>query len=435
MPKRFLLLLVILLLCSEAIAISAQDAISFATKQNNFLNPGETAEIYPNVRIKDKGRDYWVITVLSSGSLAGFVPVRDKTSPELPDSAIARRELIKTAYVLRYERQLNERSSQQGLWLFDAQNVKFFSDLSQDLKDERIDLTTVKTELEGYPLLQIEADLLIGMLDQLHPLADDASSSLLDATSFENSFFTGPDTNRLNDFEDTFLTSFELIMDLEDKKSQYLASLDSLRQSIALTALPLETKQGLNSLANVPNSLKQFGTKADIAIDLEEQIIGIFNSSQSNVNSLTADLLTREKKNVAFQAMYSRDEDILDKTEHSSLSQLMDTLLADEYFFRWKKQGDLQQANENWGKAVTFYENGSFQQAGQYALRAKQDAINTFEEGLVEQDPLIDTDLIFTGVVLLIVAVIIIYALKNRDKLSGLVSPQEDEVKVYDWEK
>ncbi len=219
MPKRFLIAVALLLLCSQAFAISAQDAVNFATKQNNFLYSGEAAEVYPNVRIEHKGDDYWVITILSGGDLKGFVPVLDKSVPELPEGSIARRELIKTAYVLRYERELNESSGLQGLWLFDAKNAKFFSDLGQDLKNEKIDLTTVKTSLAGFPLLQDDLDDLQLMLDQMFPLAEDIGVQVFDTTSFENSFLARPDTNRLQLFKESFLDSFELIGQLEEMRT------------------------------------------------------------------------------------------------------------------------------------------------------------------------------------------------------------------------
>lgn len=427
MSKRFLIVLALLVLFGHCFAISAQEAVDFATKKNNFLYSGETVEIYPNVRISDRGRDYWVITVLSSDSLACFVPVRDSSSPVLADSAIARRELIKTNYVLRYERELAEASAQQGVWLFDAQNVKFFSDLEQDLKNERVDLTTIWTSLDGYPALQSDVESLISGLDGMYPVAGGISDQLLDATSFESSFVAEPDTNKLNDFEHEFLDSFALISDLEQKRSSYLADLDALRQSIALTGLALETKQGLNSLANVPSRFQQFGSKVSLAVNLEEKISLIFDNASVNADSLVLDLATREKRNVAFQALFGQDAEVLEETGQGSLEQLVNVLLSDDYFFLWENQGDLGNAKEYWEKAKAFYDSGSFQQAEQYAKKAKTSALRVYAAGLKDQEPVFDTDLLFSGIVLLIVAVIIIYAVRNRDKLSSLVSGSGDE--------
>ena len=426
-----------LLFSSCVAALSSQEALNFATNQNNLLYPGEGVEVFPNVRIKDSGKHYWVITVLNQDTLAGFIPVLDDKNPILPVSQVARRELLKTNYVLRYQRKLNESSAQQGLWIFDAQNIKFFSDLSQDLKNEKVDLTTVKTSLGDFPNLQNDVDGLSDMLDGMRPLAGKISDSLLDAVSFENDFVANPDTNKLKKFEGMFQDSFDLIKDFEQERLTYLADLDGLRQAIALTNLPIETKQGLNNLANVPNSMQQFGSKVTLTIDLEESLIEIFDNASANVDTLDSGLLTREKRNKAYQKLFGRDSEILEETGQNSLSQLMDVLLSDDYYFSWKNQNDLQRAKEDWEKANAFYNSGSFTQAEQFAAKAKNPAISTYALGLEEEKPAFDSDLLFGGVVLLIVAVIIIYALKNKEKLLELVSgtKEEEEVELNDWEK
>jgi len=435
MPKRFLIIAAILLLCSQAIAISSQEAIDFATKQNNFLYSGETAEIFPNSQIRNKGTRYWVITVLSSGSLAGFIPVNSSNSPGLPDSSIARRELIKTAYALRYEKQLNDSSSKQGTWIFDAKNVKFFSDLAQDLKNEKVDLTTVKTGLDGFPSLQNDADALSSGLDSLHPIASQISDSLREATSFETSFLAGPDTNKLRLFEQKFQDGFDLINELEAERQAYLADKESLRQSIALTDLPIETKKSLYSLANVPNSLQQFGSKVSLAIDLEESLSEVFDNSQSNLDTLTTGLATREKRNSAFQALYGRDEDVLEATQQPSLSRLFNVLQAEENIFLWENQDSLAEAGENWEKAEAFYESGSFKQAENFAARAKGPALRVYADGPKEQQTVFDPSTFYTGIILLIIVLIILYAIRNRGKLKALVSREDQEVELNDWKE
>ena len=432
MPKRFLIAFALLLFLSQALAISAQDAINFATQQNNFLYSGETTEIYPNVRIADKAKDYWAITVLSGDTLSGFIPVYDKTAA-LPDSALSRRNLIKTAYVLRYEKQLNETSSKQSLWLFDAANAKFFSGLAQDLKNEKVDLTTIKTSLAGYSDLQDNVDSLSGQLDEMKPLAEQAGRDISEATAFEAEFSSKPDTNSLNAFQKKFQNAFDAIAELEAARARYLAEIDSLRQQIALINLPLETKQGLNSLANIPSSLQQFSSKATNSIDLEEKINSIFDGASANVDGLVLGLSTREKRSSAMQALYGMDEEILDKTGEGSLDRLMALLSDEAYVYAWKNQAGLANAKADWGKAKAFYEAGSFEQAWQNAASAKKYAIKVYSEGIEGQEPVVQTDLLFTDVVLLIIAVIIIYALKNRKKFSGLVSGSEEEVEVHGW--
>lgn len=429
------LALALVLLSGQALAISAQDAINFATKQSNFLYSGETAEIFPNVRIDYKGQYYWVVTFVSSDSLTGFAPVLDSSEPGLPEGKIARRDLIKTAYALRFEQSLENSSRQQQTWLFDAANAKFFNDLSTDLKNERVDLATVKSSLDGYPALQSQVDSLNRKLDDLFPLAGEISDSLQASNAFIAGYVAGPDTNGLKQFEAGFEGVFGLIASLDSLRTVYIDDLDKLRQAIAVTDLPFETKQGLNSLANIPSSFQQFSSKSDNAIYLEEEISQVFTNASARVDGLASDLETREKRNRAYQALFGRDDEIFERTGEGSLETLFEVLLSDEYLYLWEDQDSLLRARENWEKANAFYESGSFEQAESYALKAKDPAIEAFEAGLSQESPVFDTGLLLNGAILLIAALIIIYVLRNREKLAGLVSREEEEVPLHEWEK
>ena len=434
------LLFVAFFLLSGALgfAISGQDAVNFAKQQNNFFYENESAEISPSVKISYKSADYWVIAVLSGGSLKSFIPVKDTTPPVLADTSLARRELVKTAYVLRMEGELRETSSRQGLWLFDATNVKFFSDLSSDLKNERVDLTTIKASLEGHPELQSDTDGLKDQLEEMHPIASEISQSLLDAVNFESSYISEPDTNRLNAFMNKFDDAFGLIDELEVKRMAYLADLEKLKQAIALTDFPIETKQSLNRLANVPLGFQQFGSKVLIATDLGEKLNKVFSDASKNVDSMLEDLGTREKRNTAYALLYGDSEDIISKTSKRNLSQLMEVILTEENIYLWKEQAKVSSAKDSWTKAVTFYNSGNFQFVQQFAEKAKKDAIAVYGGGMEDENPGVNTDLLFTGAVFIIIAIIILYALRNRKKLVALFdrgSAGGEELHVYDWKE
>ncbi len=447
MNKRFFIILALLLFSWEAWAISAQEAVNFATKQNNLLYEGETPDNLQVVRITDSGKAYWVIMIPSGDRIKGFIPVLDSTNPALPDSIIARRNLIKTAYFLWNYVNLKTDVAEQArltrlnLWLFDAASVSDFLELSADFKNEKTDLTTVKSELKDCPELQQDVDSLILRLDEMRAVADAISDSLLETTSFQARFESKPDTNSLEEFEEMVDFDFDmvdeletiLIHDPEEKQLSYFEELDSLSQAIALTNLPLQTKQGLNSLTNVPNSFQKFNSKTNFWVGFKDKFNQIFINALANVDNFIADLLTREKRNNAFQVMYGYDEEVLLKTGQNTLNQLFELLLDNEYFFLWVNQTDLLNAKQDWEKAKSFYNSGEFQQAEQYAAKAKKPALSAYEAGLKSQQPVFDTDLIFGVIALLIIAGIIIYVLKNRGRISDLVSGKEEEVQLRDW--
>ena len=111
------------------------------------------------------------------------------------------------------------------------------------------------------------------------------------------------------------------------------------------------------------------------------------------------------------QALYGTNVEIFEKTGQASLEQLMALLLNEDYFFMWNNQEDLANAKEDWDRAKGFYEAGSFEQSENNAKSSKEYALDVYSAGTKEPEQPFDTDFLFTGVVLLIIAVIIIYAL------------------------
>jgi hypothetical protein len=428
---------VFLLLLGAAFAASSQEAIDFVSKQNNFLTENEIAGIYPVVKISFQTKSFFVVTVLSSdNSLAGFIPVADATPMQLPDSLVARKELIKTAYVLRSEQKLKE-----NRLIFDIDNQKFFLELADELQNETVDLTTIKTELVQYPLIQQDLDKLKEQLDAMRLIASETSNAIAVAIGFETEFTAKPDTARLSALQSKFKDSFDLIAESDALRSIYLADLDKAKQKIALTDLPIDTKRSLNSLADVPEKLgtPKFEPQVTFATDLNKQFNQIFSKADtpSFITGLTDDLATREKRNSAFQVLYGQSDDLMKKTGQQTLSNLVDFILQEDYVFKWIKQGSVTEMQSNWAKAETFYSNGSFEDAERYAGTAKEDAIRVYEGGM-EDDGGFDTDLIFTGIILLIIALIVLFILKNRKKLFKLVAAkqeQEQELQIYDFEK
>ncbi|MBN2067913.1 MAG: hypothetical protein JW744_05585, partial [Candidatus Diapherotrites archaeon] len=425
-----------LLLLPAGLSISSQEALDFVSKQNSLLYSNETIELFPNVKIRHSSKDYFVVAVLSNESLSGFIPVLDKSPAEIPESLSARRDLVKTAYSLRHFQLLKESAAQQGQWIFDAKNVKFFSDLSNDLKNERVDLTTVETELSGYASLQLEIAGLRAQLEEMYPAASSASSSISGAISFESDYLSGPDTNKLSRLQSTFNQCFDEIQGLDSMRSDYVSELDKVMQAIALSGLPIETKQGLNNLLSVPTTLQQLSLKADTAIVLDEEFNKIFANAQSGLGNFVDGLSARESRNSAFQSLYGSDDGLLAKTGQQSLSNLVEFILLPEYVYKWNKQGSVESMQLNWLKAETFYNSGSFEEAENYAGKARDDAIRVYEAGLFPGNGT-DTDLLFAGAIILIIALIILFAVKNRQKLMSLVSGGEEEEgkQLYDFEK
>ncbi len=442
MTRYIFVCLLLILLSSFSHAASSAEAVNFVEKTNHFLYEGETAEIYPVVTISHSRDSYWVVSVLSGESISGFVPVKDAKDVKqlgLPKGVLARKQLIKTAHYMRLYDKLKNDFSRQGIWVLKNTDVEFFNALSNELKQERIDLTTIESELEGYAALQIRANDLREQLDTLYPLASEIADKMNEFKETEAEFFSQPDTNSMKDFIAALDDVFSLIKTFDSKRADYLADLDELKQGIAQTELSVESKRSLNALANIPLKMIEVSSRTTNALNLQEKTDEAYSTVLNQSNNFVQSLAVREKRSVAWMAIYGFDDEIVEATRLQgidSVNSLVGLILSDDYIYQWKEQNTVAKLQESWSKTSAYYNNGSFDSAEKFAEESKKHALEIYEAGLVELEPPVNTDLLITGVVLLIVALFILYAFKNREKLSSLVSREgEEEVPIHEWEK
>ncbi len=444
MARKLLICLVLLLLGSQCLAVGSAEAINFVEKTTHLISGDELAEIFPVVRISHNRQDYWVVSIVSNESIAGFAPVLDASKIKLAEGKLARSRLIKTAHYMRLYSSLRDDFSKQGTWVFNNLDVEFFNSLSNELKNERFDLTTIKSELGGYSSLQAMSEDLKGQLSVMYPFVAGIADEMNEFKAAEAKFFSDPDTNSLNDFVDSLDTVFASMKSFEAKRSDYLGDLDELKQGIAQTDLSIESKRSLNALANVQQKMMEVSSRLNNAVNLQEKTDEAFTNVLNQNSELLQGLEVREKRSIAWLEIYGFDEEILEETSKKnlnnvdSLSELVEIVLSEQYLYQWKEQKEVLLLQESWSKAIAYYENGSFDSAESFAKASKKHAVKILKADLAEQEPMVNTDLLVTGAVLLIIAIIIIYALKNRDKLSSLVSApeqEEEEVSLYEWEK
>jgi hypothetical protein len=444
MAKKLLICLVLLFFSSQCFAVGSSEAINFVENTNHLLSGDESAVIFPVVRVSHSRQDYWVVSIISNDSVTGFAPVLDKREMEIAKGKLARSRLIKTMHYLRLYSSLKDDFSKQGTWVFNNLDVEFFNSLSSELKNERVDLTTIDSELDGYASLQLMSEDLKGQLTVMSLLVVDIADEMNEFKATEAKFFSDPDTNSLNNFVDALDTVFASLKSFDAKRADYLGDLDKLKQGVAQTDLSVESKRSLNTLANVPQKMMEVSSRLNNAVNLQEKTDEALTNVLNQNSELVQDLDLRENRSSAWLKIYGFDEEILEETSKKnlnnvdSLSTLIEIVLNEQYLYQWKEQKEVLLLQESWSKARAYYENGSFDSAESFANESKKHAVKIFKADLAEQEPVVNTDLLVTGAVLLIIAIIIIYILKNRDKLSSLVSAPEQEeegVPLYDWEK
>ncbi|MDD5148794.1 MAG: hypothetical protein PHH08_05005 [Candidatus ainarchaeum sp.] len=423
MKRHFLLVFCILLSAQFSFAaISSQEALDFASKTNNFLLQGESAEISPNVKISSQSKAYWAVAITGGDSLTGLVPV-SADSAAIPDSKTLRKDLIKTGYFLYNFDNLKKNAVQQDQWIFNSLNSKRMNDLALRLQSEAsLDLSTVEAELKDSPALLTLITKIKSGLGEMNKGAAQLSRDISDAGAYENSFYNNPDTAALDTLKAKFDNVFSEIEELDAKKTVYVLDSDKLKQGIAQTSLPIETKKSLGSLASPPAELAYLSAISTASTNLNESISNAFDDSIAHSQTLADNLETRIKRNSSYQVMYGQDNAIIDKTGYQSLSDLIIYILAEENADEWQNSEQVSLLRENWQKATAYFKNGNFETASSFAEKAKKNALAIYTDGFAEQKPAINTDLLITAAVLIIAVLIIIVILRNRGKLASLVS-------------
>jgi hypothetical protein len=256
------------------------------------------------------------------------------------------------------------------------------------------------------------------------------SKDILDMSAYENSFYNNPDTLSLETLKSKFDNVFNEISELDRQKTELVINSDKLKQGIAQTSLAIETKKSLGGLANPPLELAYLSSISASSTNLEESLSNAFDDTIARSQILADGLDTRIRRNNAYQVFYGQDNEIIDKTGYSSLSMLVEYVLAEENEDYWENSEQASELRENWQKATAYFKNGNFETAASFAAKSKKNALVVYQSGFKEEKPVINTDLIITAGVLIIAFLIIIVILRNRGKFASLVSGSTEGEKI-----
>ncbi len=424
MRKIIILAFFAFLLPVASAAVSSQEAVNLVSSTLLFEN--ESTEILPSVLIGYLNQKYWVVSVVSGESLNSLVPVSSKDPADVAKTPSERRELVRTAFIIRNYSQLKESLAKQGKWVFSSTDSRFLQQLAADLGDERFDLETARTELSQYPDIQGSIDLLQEGLSRLKQQAELLSKETDGLIEFESAFMRTPDTNSVNSFKAEFDAITGAHEETERLMNAYVSGLDKVKQEVAQTKLDIDTKRSLSNLLSSPQRLQGFSSMISNAALFEEKLQEIFDNALARRDTLTANLGTRIEKNKAFQALYGTSQGLIEKTngDYSTLEEAVNSIFAGEFEPLWKEQNELAKLKEGWKKAQAYYNAGNYGLAVQLSASAKNSAIKIYRAGFKEPEKQtgINTGLLINGIIVLVVLLILLFALRNRKKLYSLVS-------------
>lgn len=428
--------LVVLLFMQGVYSISSLEAQTVAER---YLIAKESTEIRP-IKLVDYGKDsYWIVAILSApDSISVFVPVNAKTGA-LAEKEAAQRKLFEAAYVLRAVDAIRNSSNP----FISTKRASDMDDLGSVLNNQESQIENSIMKDVNLPNSIINSAIsLKAKTSALMLLTGGIAGKLRGAYNKESAFAQNPSVEALTDLKAGYDAVFEEVASLSETALAHQQASEQLYNLLLNPELDIsEYKAQLyQSYAKLPykySSIVEFIGDSDSA----KRYFGQAFSEASTKGALVDNLRTRMQMADARDALYADDSALREKTgnNYSKLSEAADYMLAQERKWRWAAQSEVEKLKEYWGKAKSYYEQGKYDFAVEYAEKAKKAVIAIHNEGFSEESPtLLDTNLVMWIIIGLVVLLAALFLIANRRKLQGMLAPKEEEgaqETEQEWEK
>lgn len=425
MQKKFLgiLLFTLIALSSFSWAISADEAIAIVSIQNNYLLSGEKASVAKEL-IQYKNEKYIVVAAINNNTVTCYLPIKNSTG-ELAQMDLEIREIIKATIVYSKMNELSQ-SITASNWPLSYYTKNTFYDLSKDFTTMKSSVLTVKTELGKINVAQSVIDKAANIddkLDQLVNKSNELSDEIEAGRSYEQIFFSAPDSNKLLKYENYYKNYFILISDYKATYNELESKLNELSQVIAsleTNSLTVDQKRSLQSLLSTPTNTRKLPSFFGTTDQLRTTIESVFTSSRNSENYATT-LKSREVRNSAWKEMYGRNEALL-KVDKSfeTLEIAANAILSAENVDHWEDQEAVDGLTANWSSAKSRYNNAEYEKAKEYAIKAQKNVDQVMQGGVMQViNQTNDYVMIIAGILIIILVGLFVYEnfyLKKKKK-------------------
>ncbi len=429
--KKIITIITLLLLFSNVFAISSFEAINFVKNENHFLLEGETLE-QPYNPIKISEKQYWVIPITSNELIVTFFVI-EHNEKKLSENKIDSRKAISTAFFLRELIKLRERfsNSPNNEWIISSKKVTEFNSLKQTISNEVFELNLIKTEMNSNEInskiIKVQ-----NKLESMNTQTTIVSQAIESATQKETEFISNPSEELKEKLIKDYETVFKELEKLMNLLTEYISTVNELKQTIS-------TSNYENAAINIkradsPKEFLNISKNYSDAESLNSNIETINSNNSLKVDSFLKINELRKKRNKAFNVLYEEDLTINKKTNQNleknySIKEFVELVLNTEKY-PWKNQSRIQKISTSWKQAEKYFKQEKYELAEQNALKARNDAIKTFNEGLIEEEKENLLNLKNTSILVgvLIILLIIIYVFNNREKFFKKIEEEENEV-------
>ena len=140
------------------------------------------------------------------------------------------------------------------------------------------------------------------------------------------------------------------------------------------------------------------------------------------------------QKNDAYNLIYSENEKIKKDTDFLTLTEAKNYILSQENRGDWQDQSKVRELEQNYARAIKFYDERNFGQSEKFAAQALDDALAVYKKGAKQIAPSegISQQLLFQIAAGLVAILVLLYIFNNRGKIKGIISKEPtQEVVLY----
>ncbi|MDD4251389.1 MAG: hypothetical protein PHX27_04325 [Candidatus ainarchaeum sp.] len=436
MKKQFITILIIILLFSFIPAFSPDEAITLATKTNNFLMTNEVPVILnPIVTIEYLKNDYWIVCGMNGTTTSVYIPINTNTK-EIANGPIEIRELIQTMIILNRTQEIKN-TFPVGDWPFSITNKTNFETMQTKFSEKITSIITIETDFKNIAnstdILK-EARIVKQYLEKLSNHSKTIFELIEEGINFEKTFFMNPKTNQITIYENLFSDYYKELNDYKQEFDTLKNSVTNLRTNIGAlqsTEITANQKEFYNNIAKIPNETAALNNIFSRANDTQEFTTRIFNSTK-NIENFVLNLETRKTRNNAWKVIYGTDNDLKKiNPAINSLQEAAETILDEKNVGYWKNQDSINALKVNWRQAQEKYNNGVYITAIEFAKSAKTNSTNILKDGFNEEENIVPTDLITNIIIGLIILIIGIFLFEkfylNKKKIENGDEGYEDD--------
>jgi len=444
--KRFSLLFTVLSLFALLFtpvfaAFSSSDAVLFVTEENHFLEKTEDVE-QPTVAITHGNIKYWVLPVIRGTDVVTFIPIHINEKTVSQNQAV-NEQLFSTANFLRsYLTYKNSLASQNKKWFLGSDNQLIIENLSTSLKDSVYRLNIVKSE---FPEGSADSAKMQTNLNSMASSAATLSQSIFEFLQTESEFVSAPDTGKTAAIKDQQAATTELLLLLETQAREYKSQVSALKLKISNSNLPADKKNNFTKLVDPPEELYTIGSTSIgnwviLSNEALAQVQSIYTSSKSKtfLEDASNAFTVRNNQNATYAVLFGLDNELKTKTPYPTLETAIKDIASEQKKSTWTNQDQLQEAYTNWQNASEAYDNKQYDLAKTLGQKSKKAVLRVIADGTVEIEPdPINWDLLMNALIAGFILIILLYFVKNRNKIIGAIAQPapEEGVDLNAWKR